>query len=273
MNWRNALLGMLLGLPVVALLAFGLTRDPKAMMSPLPGRAAPEFRLAVLDAPDGRTVALADHLGEVVVLNFWASWCMECRREHAALSQAATQFRDRGVHFYGVLYNDSPENGRRYIQQMGGQTYPSLLDPNSRTAIDYGLYGVPETFFIGPDGRVAHKQIGPLSLPRIVQILTPLLEDIGTGAGGQTPGEVRQEPGGEAPRSDGDGLEAEGPGAGAGGGSIGTGGDEAGAGGGGGSAGSGSAGPGAKVGGGLEDSGDDGAGAGAGDAGQLEVAA
>lgn len=163
---------LLVAVPVVALLAFGLTRDAREIPSPLPGRPAPEFALTVMDmtglgAPAtpaaGDTVRLGDHRGDVVVLNFWASWCLACRDEHRALSQAADAYRDRGVHFYGVLYNDSPGNAQRWILGMGGQRYPTLLDPGSRTAIDYGLYGVPETFFIGRDGRVAHKHVGPVT--------------------------------------------------------------------------------------------------------------
>jgi cytochrome c biogenesis protein CcmG, thiol:disulfide interchange protein DsbE len=201
MNWRGSLIGVAVALPILSLLAFGLTRDPKAMSSPLPGRAAPEFRLAMMDSP-ADTVRLAQHLGEIVVLNFWASWCLECRREHASLSQAADIYRDRGVHFYGVLYNDSPENGRRYIQQLGGQSYPALLDPNSRTAIDYGLYGVPETFFIGRDGRVVHKQIGPLTLSKIMEIINPLLAESPEGEAAETAAETAgAAPGTETPQA------------------------------------------------------------------------
>jgi cytochrome c biogenesis protein CcmG/thiol:disulfide interchange protein DsbE len=120
----------------------------------------------------------------VVVRNFFGSWCFECRYEHAYLSEAARLYQSRGVRFFGVLYNDEPANGRRWIEQMGGQSYPALVDPGSRVAIDYGLYGVPETFFIAPDGTVTHKQIGPLTLERIAQILDPLLAgDTGAATG------------------------------------------------------------------------------------------
>jgi len=181
MNWRRAALTTaLIALPIVGLLAFGLTRNPNEIPSPLPGKPAPPFALAMLDAP-GDTVRLEELRGNVVVLNFFASWCFECRYEHAYLSEAARLYEDRGVRFFGVLYNDRPENGRRWIEQMGGQSYPALVDPGSRVAIDYGLYGVPETFFIARDGTVVHKQIGPLTLERIVQILDPLLAS-GTGA-------------------------------------------------------------------------------------------
>jgi cytochrome c biogenesis protein CcmG/thiol:disulfide interchange protein DsbE len=170
MNWRRSAAGAAIAVPFVALLAFGLTRDPRAIPSPLPGRSAPDFRLAVMrpgDYPAARiprdTAALSDLRGQVVVLNFWASWCLACRDEHAALSAVAREYAGRGVQFFGPVYNDSPTNAARWIEAMGGQAYPSLLDPGSRTAIDYGLYGVPETFFIARDGTVAYKHVGPVT--------------------------------------------------------------------------------------------------------------
>jgi cytochrome c biogenesis protein CcmG/thiol:disulfide interchange protein DsbE len=172
-DWRRVIVGFGIALPILALLAYGLTRDPRAIPSPLPGTEAPEFALPVMDSSD--TVRLSALRGDIVVLNFWASWCLECRVEHADLAVAATEYGDRGVHFFGVLYNDTPTNGRAWIAEMGGQPYPSLVDEGSRTAIDYGLYGVPETFIIGRDGKVVHKQIGPLSLDRLASLLDPLL--------------------------------------------------------------------------------------------------
>ncbi len=174
MNWRRASWGILAVVPVIGLFAYGMTQDPKAIKSPLPGRAAPQFAMAVMgDAKD--TVRLADMRGKVVVLNFWASWCLACRDEHETLQEAAAIYSAKGVKFYGVLYNDTPENGQGYINEMGGQGYPTLLDPKTRTAIDYGLYGVPETFFISPDGRVAYKQVGPVTLDGMDKILEPLI--------------------------------------------------------------------------------------------------
>lgn len=174
MNWRRSLIGVAIGLPLVALLAFGMTVNPRDIPSPLPGRPAPDFALTVLDGVGGQptgavdSVRLSAYHGDVVVVNFWASWCVACRAEHAVLSMGAQKYADRGVHFYGVLYNDSPENGRAWIRRMGGQAYPALLDPGARTAIDFGLYGVPETFFIGRDGRVAYKHVGPVT-PEILE--------------------------------------------------------------------------------------------------------
>jgi cytochrome c biogenesis protein CcmG, thiol:disulfide interchange protein DsbE len=170
MNWRRSLAACAVALPFVALLGFGLTRDPRAIPSPLPGRSAPEFRLGVLRPGDyapariaGDTAALSALRGQIVVLNFWASWCLACRDEHAALSAVARDYAGQGVQFLGPLYNDTPANAVGWIDDMGGQAYPSLLDPGSRTAIDYGLYGVPETFFIGSDGKVAYKHVGPVT--------------------------------------------------------------------------------------------------------------
>jgi cytochrome c biogenesis protein CcmG, thiol:disulfide interchange protein DsbE len=173
MNWRKSLVGMAIALPIVALLAYGLTLDPRSIPSPLPGRPAPEFALPLLDEPD--TVRLADMRGQVVVLNFFASWCLECRFEHGDLSTAAMVYEPRGVRFFGIVYNDTPTNARAWIREMGGQTYPALLDTGSRVAVSYGLYGVPETFIIDRDGIVVHKQIGPITLSRLAALLEPLL--------------------------------------------------------------------------------------------------
>lgn len=175
MNWRRALWGILPALVVIALFAFGMTKDPRDLgPSPLRDKAAPQFALQVLGTPRD-SIRLAQLRGQVVVLNFWASWCLECRDEHESLQEAAALYTPKGVKFYGVLYNDTPENGQGYITEMGGQAYPTLLDPKTRTAIDYGVYGVPETFFIAPDGRVAYKQVGPVSLAAMDKILAPLI--------------------------------------------------------------------------------------------------
>jgi cytochrome c biogenesis protein CcmG/thiol:disulfide interchange protein DsbE len=183
MNWRRAVGAVVVSLPFIALLGYGLTRDPREIPSPLPGKTAPDFALAVfatgkpptaLDIAD--TVRLSAHRGSVVVLNFWASWCLACRDEHAVLSEVASMYADRPVRFFGVLYNDLPVSGLRWIEQMRGQSYPSLYDPRTRTAIDYGLYGVPETFFISKDGRVAYKHVGPVTGTLLVQKIDSLLK-------------------------------------------------------------------------------------------------
>ena len=132
----------------------------------------PDIRMATID---GKMWTLSDLRGKVVVLNFWASWCLACRDEHSTLSSVAEAYAGKGVKFYGVLYNDVPANGTRWISEMGGQSYPSLNDPRTRTAIDYGLYGVPETFFIARDGRVAYKHVGPVTAQVLAYKLDSLL--------------------------------------------------------------------------------------------------
>jgi cytochrome c biogenesis protein CcmG/thiol:disulfide interchange protein DsbE len=176
MNWRNATYAAVGSLALTALLGWGLTRDPAEIPSPLPGKNAPLFTLQKMDGSK-ELVTLTELRGEVVVLNFWASWCLNCRAEHPVLSSVARRYEGKGVRFYGVIYNDSPDNAEAWIEEMGGQSYPSLVDPGSQTAIDYGLYGVPETFFIGPDGKVAYKQIGPTSDEILTKWIDKLLAE------------------------------------------------------------------------------------------------
>jgi cytochrome c biogenesis protein CcmG/thiol:disulfide interchange protein DsbE len=173
MNWRRSVVGLAAGLPVLGLLAWGLTRDATLVPSPLPGRPAPEFALTTLDGRD--TVRLADLRGEVVVVNFWASWCLACRIEHRDLSRAAELYAGRNVRFFGLLFRDTPENGARWIEEMGGQSYPSLVDRNSRTGVGYGITAVPETFIIDQEGFVAHKYIGPVRVEDLAAVIEPLL--------------------------------------------------------------------------------------------------
>jgi cytochrome c biogenesis protein CcmG/thiol:disulfide interchange protein DsbE len=181
-NWKRSLIAAVTAVPVILLFAWGFTRDPGEIPSPLPGHAAPQFSLDVfapgqppLSRPVGDTVRLADLRGQIVVLNFWASWCGACREEHAVLSTTARLYTGRPVHFLGVLYNDSLAAGEAWIAEMGGQSYPSMQDPGARTAIDYGLYGVPETFFIDGDGRVAYKQLGPVTGVGLAHIVDSLI--------------------------------------------------------------------------------------------------
>ena len=184
MNWKRALIATCAATPVIALLAYGFTRDPGEIPSPMPGRAAPAFALGVFapgEAPLARqvgdTIRLADQAGKVVVVNFWASWCLACRDEHATLSETARAYADSSTQFIGVAYNDRPSAALRWIQDMGGQSYPSVMDEGSRTAIDYGLYGVPETFIIDPGGRIAYKHMGPISAQVLRKWIDSLLPE------------------------------------------------------------------------------------------------
>ena len=170
MNWKRALIAVVIIIPLVLLFAYGFQRDPREIPSPLPGKPAPAFALEVF-APGkpplamkvGDTIRTEGLLGKVAVINFWASWCLACRSEHQALSQTALGYAGMPVQFVGVLYQDTPRPALAWIEEMGGQSYPSIDDPTSRTAIGYGLYGVPETFFVDPNGVVRHKEVGPVS--------------------------------------------------------------------------------------------------------------
>jgi cytochrome c biogenesis protein CcmG/thiol:disulfide interchange protein DsbE len=182
MNWRRAAIAAALTVPIIALFKQGLTRDPRQIDSPLPGRPAPAFALPVfapgqppLNRAIDDTINLATLRGRVVVLNFWASWCLACRDEHAGLSEVAREYAGQPVSFVGALYQDSPSNGTKWIAEMGGQSYPSVVDRGARTAIDYGLYGVPETFIVGRDGRIALKITGPAATWVVKRVVDSLL--------------------------------------------------------------------------------------------------
>ncbi len=168
---RMWLLLPLLAIPFLALLGYGLTRDPFVIPSPLAGTRAPDFRLATLE---GDSLGLADLRETVVVLNFWASWCVPCRYEHPALLRASREYEPNRARVVGVVYQDTPENARRFLDRFGGG-WTSVLDPGSRVAIDFGVYGVPETFFIGRDGRIARKHIGPVDWETIRATVDSLL--------------------------------------------------------------------------------------------------
>jgi cytochrome c biogenesis protein CcmG, thiol:disulfide interchange protein DsbE len=163
------------------LLSVGLQRDPTAIRSPLLGRPAPDFALRTLDGD--RMVRLGDLRGQVVVVNFWASWCAECRVEHPALSAAWSRFRDAGVVVVGIDFQDDHANALAYLAETG-TSWPVVADPGSRTALAYGVYGIPETFFIGPDGQMTARQVGPVTYDQLVREITRLLPGRSAPAGG-----------------------------------------------------------------------------------------
>jgi cytochrome c biogenesis protein CcmG, thiol:disulfide interchange protein DsbE len=157
---------------LTALLSFGLSRDPTIITSPLVGKPAPNFALRTLDG--GGVVRLSDLRGQVVVVNFWKSTCAACFVEHAALTAAWNRYRDRGVVVIGVDFEDSLEGARGFAGSEGGD-WPLVVDTDGRTVLAYGVTGPPETFFIGRDGRVAHKQIGPVTYGLMTEQITRLL--------------------------------------------------------------------------------------------------
>ncbi len=171
---------------VVALLAYGITVDPRRIPSTLVGSPAPDFELRLLD---GRVVRLSDYRGRVVFLNFWASWCPPCRAEARLLEEAWRQVKDREIVFLGVNIQDTEEGARRFIEEFG-ITYPNGRDPQSRIAIDYGVYGIPETFFTDREGRITYKHIGALGWEllgaKLAEAGRGILSTEGRGAGYQS---------------------------------------------------------------------------------------
>ena len=159
MNWRLLGLGLAGVSVLVGVLAAPIWKgtDPHALPSVLEGRMAPGFALTTLE---GEAVDLASLAGKPLVLNFWATWCQPCKLEHPNLLEGAR--RNPGVAFLGVLYGDTPEKAKRYLDRVGS-AYPTLVDPGQRTAMDYGVGGVPETFFIDREGRIVKKLAQPLS--------------------------------------------------------------------------------------------------------------
>jgi cytochrome c biogenesis protein CcmG/thiol:disulfide interchange protein DsbE len=157
------------------LLAFGLSRDPTLIRSPLIGKPAPTFGLLTLDGTE--TVKLADFQGQVVVINFWASWCADCRIEHGALAAAWDRYRDQRVILLGIAFQDRASAARAYVDDMGGD-WPQLVDPGEGTALAYGVYGVPETFVIGPGGRVAAKRVGAVTYSWLTEQIDRLLPGV-----------------------------------------------------------------------------------------------
>lgn len=197
MNWKK-LLWPASAVPFLGLLAYGLTRDPNAIASPLTGRPAPDFSLQTLV---GGELALTDLRGKVLVLNFWASWCLACKAEHPYLVETARKYAEEEVRLVGIIYQDSRSNAEGYVQRMGGD-WPNLIDAGSRVAISYGVFGVPETFFIDRNGIVAYKQIGPVDRSILDTWITRLLSVPAgsTGSGdsipmvGRSPGYERRPP-------------------------------------------------------------------------------
>jgi cytochrome c biogenesis protein CcmG, thiol:disulfide interchange protein DsbE len=165
-------------LAVGLLLGSGLGNRNALATSPLVRSPAPAFTLPGLDGRKASTVRLADLRGQVVVVNFWASWCTECHVEQAALNRTWERFRDSGVVVVGVDFEDATGDARQYVASTGAG-YPMVVDATSATALDYGVRGVPETFVIDARGRIVDRVVGPATSSRLASTLTRLLSGPG----------------------------------------------------------------------------------------------
>lgn len=159
---------------MVGLLGYGLKLDPKKIPSPLIDKAAPEFSLFMLDAPQ-RKLSPADMRGQVWVLNVWASWCVACREEHPVITELAAQ---NLVSVIGLNYKDQPGDALKWLQQFGNPYATSLVDLDGRVGIDWGVYGVPETFIIDANGMIRYKHIGPVTFENLNDKIIPILKQL-----------------------------------------------------------------------------------------------
>ncbi|MCZ7626920.1 MAG: hypothetical protein C3F12_09560 [Candidatus Methylomirabilota bacterium] len=157
-TWKK--LSLLLSIvPILLLLAYGFKTNPREVPSPLVGRQAPPFAMAAFD---GSSHTLEQHRGSPVVLNFWASWCFPACYEEAPHLEAAWQsYRDRGVVVIGVDIQDRDADAKVFIDRFK-LSFPNGPDVQGKVSIDYGVYGVPETFFINRDGTIHYKHVGAL---------------------------------------------------------------------------------------------------------------
>ena len=160
---------------LVGFLYIGLQRDPREIPSPLIGKQAPQFALENLVDPALR-VANADYQGRMYLLNVWGTWCGGCREEHEALLTIAGT---RVVPIVGLNWKDDRELAQRWLGQLGNPYEVVAFDPEGQVAIDWGVYGAPETFLVGADGRVLQKRIGPMNLEVWQREFLPLINGTG----------------------------------------------------------------------------------------------
>jgi cytochrome c biogenesis protein CcmG/thiol:disulfide interchange protein DsbE len=161
-------------LALVVLLAVGLTLNPREVPSPLINKPAPAFTLPQLHAPQ-ETFSPADMRGRVWMLNVWASWCVSCRQEHPALVELA---RSGAVPVYGLNYKDGRDEGMAWLKRLGDPYLISAFDAKGQVGIDYGVYGVPETYVIDKRGIIRYKNIGPLTPDILQEKVLPLVREL-----------------------------------------------------------------------------------------------
>mgnify|MGYP001554978268 FL=1 len=176
---KRYLIPLALFIVLVVLLAVGLKLDPKHIASPFIGKPAPMFDLPILHNPQ-QHIKTADLQGQVWLLNVWASWCVSCRAEH----EVVKRFVAMGMApVYGLNYKDKPEDAKRWLNALGDPYQASLMDISGDAGIDWGVYGVPETFVIDKKGIVRFKQVGPVTNSIIDEKILPLVKELNAEAG------------------------------------------------------------------------------------------
>jgi cytochrome c biogenesis protein CcmG/thiol:disulfide interchange protein DsbE len=169
---RTVLLsGAIITTALIAVLMSGLGRDPKHIDSPLIGNAAPAFALKTVGS--GELVDVTRFRGKPMVINFWATWCGPCWEEHPILNATATLYTDR-VQFLGVVFQDDERKIQEFLRQRGA-AYPTVIDDRGKTAIAYGVGGVPETFILDANGTIVVKHDGPISQEQLQSYLAEVM--------------------------------------------------------------------------------------------------
>lgn len=177
-SWRRvrllALAVVTVTVGVAAVFGSRLDEDPRLIDSPLIGQPVPDLTLPLLEGEG--TLSLGDLRGQVLVVNFWASWCTQCRKEHPAMMAANDVYRDRGVQFIGVSFQDQKAAAVGYLDELGrGDGFAYVTDPDSEAAVEFGVYGVPETFFIDRSGTIIAKITGAATSPVLASVIDAIL--------------------------------------------------------------------------------------------------
>ncbi len=159
---------------LVMFLLVGLNLNPRKIPSPLIGKSAPHFQLQQLQELE-KTFSSKDNLGKVWLLNVWASWCVSCREEHPLLIQLS---KSNMVPIYGLNYKDKRDLALQWLNQFGDPYTASIMDSDGRIGIEYGVYGVPETYVIDKTGIIRYKQIGPITLDALEKTILPLVKEL-----------------------------------------------------------------------------------------------
>jgi cytochrome c biogenesis protein CcmG, thiol:disulfide interchange protein DsbE len=168
------LLPLVVFLIMVGFLFAGLGLNPRQVPSPLIDKPAPVFQLQQLHDPE-KILSSEDNIGKVWLLNVWASWCVACRDEHPLLVQLANAGI---VPVYGLNYKDERSTALQWLKNFGDPYAVSVVDPEGRVGIDYGVYGVPETYVIDKKGIIRHKQIGPVTVKSMEETILPLVNEL-----------------------------------------------------------------------------------------------
>jgi len=164
MPWRRLAITIFIIAPVLALLAYGFRRDSRYIVSPLIAKPATPFTVTLFD---GRKLTLDDLRGKAIFINFWASWCLPCREEARDLEAAWQKVKDENMVFLGVALQDTDKNSSEFLKEFN-VSYPNGKDESGKIGVDYGTWGIPESFFIDPQGRITYKHVGGIRAALVI---------------------------------------------------------------------------------------------------------